>query len=190
MVAARADEVPSRRRAMRILDDGMQEVFTLYDRLPPRARTTAGLGGGEWSPKDLLGHLESWQEYALEALDAWQEGHGPAIDAVIWSTSTTALNRDAVARKASRRAADQRRRAHATHERLMARLDAFGDRRWRQPGTARGRTAAGARLGDLLGGSSGPFRHAEAHLRQLRPFVEEHAVTEAADPGGAVRRRR
>jgi hypothetical protein len=190
MGAARADDVPSRRRAMRILDDGMREVFSLYDRLPPRARTTAGLGGGEWSPKDLLGHLESWQGYALEALDAWEEGHGPAIDAVIWSTSTTELNREAVQRKAARRAADQRRRAEATHDRLMARLEAFGDARWRRPGTARGRTAAGARLGDLLGGPGGPFRHAEAHLRQLRPFVAEHAATEGADRRAAVRRRR
>jgi hypothetical protein len=190
MGAARADDVPSRRRAMRILDDGMREVFSLYDRLPPRARTTAGLGGGEWSPKDLLGHLESWQGYALEALDAWEEGHGPAIDAVIWSTSTTELNREAVQRKAARRAADQRRRAEATHDRLMARLEAFGDARWRRPGTARGRTAAGARLGDLLGGPGGPFRHAEAHLRQLRPFVAEHAAREGADRRAAVRRRR
>jgi hypothetical protein len=189
MGAARTEETPSRRRAMRMLDDGMREVFALYDRLPARARTTPGLGGGEWSPKDLLGHLESWQEYALEALDAWQEGHGPAIDAVIWSTSTTVLNRDAVARKSARRAADQRRRAEATHDRLMARLEEF-DARWRRPGTSRGRTAAGARLGDLLGGPAGPFRHAEAHLRQLRPFVEEHARTRSAGSTDAPRRPR
>ena len=190
MGAARADETPSRRRAMRMLDDGMREVFALYDRLPARARTRPGLGGGEWSPKDLLGHLESWQEYALEALDAWQEGHGPAIDAVIWSTSTTALNGDAVARKSARRAADQRRRAEATHDRLMARLEKFGDARWRRPGTPRGRTAAGARLGDLLGGPAGPFRHADAHLRQLRPFVEEHSPVGRRDSADALRRPR
>lgn len=171
------DRVPSRRRAIRIIDEGMREAFALYDRLPPRARTTPGLGGGEWSPKDLIGHLESWQEYALEALHAWDEDHGPAIDAVIWSTSTSALNRDAVARKAARRATDQRRRAEATHERLLARLEAFGDARWRKPGTSRGRTPAGARLGDLLGGPPGPFRHADAHLRQLRPFVEGRTKT-------------
>lgn len=168
-----AGAVPSRRRAIRIVDEGMREVFDLYDRLPPRARTGARLGGGEWSPKDLLGHLESWQEYALEALDAWEEGHGPAIDAVIWSTSTSALNREAVERKSPRRAADQRRRAQATHERLLARLEAFGDARWQRPGTPRGRTPAGARLGNLLGGPSGPFRHADAHLRQLRAVVAE-----------------
>ena len=161
---------------MRIVDEGMREVFALYDRLPPRARTTPGLGGGEWAPRDLLGHLESWQEYALEALDAWDEDHGPAIDAVIWSTSTSRLNADAVAAKASRRAADQRRRAEATHERLLERLDAFGDARWRRPGTSRGRTPAGARLGDLLGGTPGPFAHAQAHLPQLRAYLEDRGL--------------
>jgi Mycothiol maleylpyruvate isomerase N-terminal domain len=164
---------PSRRRAIRFVDEGMREVFSLYDRLPPRARTTPGLGGGEWSPKDLLGHLESWQEYAIDAIDAWNEGHGPAIDAVIWSTSTSAVNREAVAAKASRGPAAQRRSAGTTHTRLMEQLEAVGDRRWRRPGTVRGRTPVGKRLGDLLGGTPGQFRHAEAHLPQLRAFVEE-----------------
>jgi DinB family protein len=163
---------PTRRQAIRIVDGGMREVFALYDGLPPRARARPGLGGGEWSPKDLLGHLESWQEYALEALDAWDEGHGPAIDRVIWSTSTSALNRDAVATKSARPAGVQRRRAQATHERLVARLEGMTDPRWRRPGTSRGRTAIGSRLGDLLGdGAAGPFRHADAHLHQLRPFA-------------------
>ena len=53
------DQVPSRRRAIRIVDEGMRETFALYDRLLPRDRTTTGLGGGDWSPKDLLGHLEA-----------------------------------------------------------------------------------------------------------------------------------
>jgi hypothetical protein len=158
---------------MRTLEEEMREVLALYDRLPTRARTTTGLGGGDWSPKDLLGHLESWQGYALEALDAWDEGHGPPIDAVIWSTGTSAVNREAVERKSSRRPADQRRRAEATHERLMARLAGLSDTRWRRPGTSRGRTPVGARLGDLLGGTPGPFRHAGAHLPQLRAFVED-----------------
>lgn len=170
-----AEGTPSRRRAIRLVDGGMRETFALFDRLPTRVRTAAGLGGGEWSPKDLLGHLESWQEYAIEAVDAWSAGHGPAIDAVIWSTSTSALNRDAVERKARRTAAAQRRAAESTHELLLAKLEGFGDARWRRPGTPRGRTPAGRRLGDLLGGTPGPFRHAEAHLPQLRAFVEERA---------------
>ncbi|MGH2539720.1 MAG: maleylpyruvate isomerase N-terminal domain-containing protein [Actinomycetota bacterium] len=170
-----SERVPaSRRQAIRIVDGGMREVFALYDGLPARARARSGLGGGDWSPKDLLGHLESWQEYALEALDAWDEGHGPAIDRVIWSTSTSALNREAVAGKSSRRPGDQRRRSQVSHERFVARLEAMTDPRWRRPGTPRGRTPIGSRLGDLLGDSSaGSFRHADAHLPQLRAFASE-----------------
>jgi hypothetical protein len=175
-IAPRANPLPTRRRAIGILREGMAEVFSLYDSLPTRARTTPGLGGGEWSPKDLLGHLESWQEYALEAIDAWGEGHGPAIDAVIWSTSTSVLNDNAVRTKSSRRAPDQRRRAEATHDLLIAQLEAFGDARWRRPGTPRGRTPAGARLGNLLSGPAGPFRHANAHLPNLEAFVEDRAI--------------
>jgi hypothetical protein len=32
----------------------------------------------------------------------------------------------------------------------------------------------GERLGGLLGGPAGPFRHAEAHLKDLEAFVERH----------------
>jgi hypothetical protein len=32
----------------------------------------------------------------------------------------------------------------------------------------------GERLGGLLGGPAGPFRHAEAHLQDLEAFVERH----------------
>jgi hypothetical protein len=85
------------------------------------------------------------------------------------------LNRDAVSRKARRSAPAQRRAAEATHELLLAKLDGLGDARWRRPGTSRGRTPAGRRLGDLLGGTPGPFLHAEAHLPQLRAFVEARA---------------
>jgi hypothetical protein len=175
MVRDDAERLPSRRRAIGSVDEGRRDARARQDGLPLRARTRPGPGGGDWSPNDLLGHLESWQEYALEALDAWDEDHGPAIDKVIWSTSTSALNRDAVARKAARRPADQRRRAETTNERLLARLEAFGDTRWKRPGTSRGRTPAGNRLGDLLGGPPGPFRHADAHLRQLRAFAEGRA---------------
>jgi hypothetical protein len=166
----------TRRAAIRILQQGRAAIDELIDRLPPRTLTKSGLGGGEWSPKDLLGHLESWEEFSLEALDAWDDDRAPAIDAVIWSTSTSAVNRDAVARKASRSAPAMRRHAEATHDGLIARLEAMSDARWRQPGTPRGRKSVGERLGSLLGGPPGPFRHAEAHLKDLRAFVELHGL--------------
>jgi Mycothiol maleylpyruvate isomerase N-terminal domain len=172
-----SDALPSRRQALRILEQGHGSVGELLDRLPRSAMTTPGLGGGEWSPKDLIGHLESWQEYALQALDAWDEGHGPAIDGELWSTSTSKVNQAAVVRKAGRSLSEMRRHADRTYASLAARIEAMSDRRWRQPGTPRGRKAVGERLGSYLGGPAGPFRHAEAHLPQLRLFVERHADT-------------
>lgn len=166
--------MPSRRQALRILERGHRSVDELLQRLPGAAMTTPGLGGGEWSPKDLIGHLESWEGYALQALDAWDDGHGPAIDRELWSSSTSKVNRDAVARKARRSVPEMRRRADRTYQVLVARIEAMSDRRWRQPGTPRGRKTVGERLGSYLGGPAGPFRHAEDHIKELRAFVEEH----------------
>lgn len=168
-------DAPTRAHAIRILEAGHTRVRSLIDELAPRAVTIRGLGGGDWSPKDLVGHLASWEEYALEALEAWDEGHGPAIDKALWSSSTNAVNRAAVARKARWSAPEVIRRADATHAELMARLRAMSDARWRRPGTPRGRKAVGVRLGGILAGRRGePFMHANAHLKDLTEFVAAH----------------
>ena len=167
-------DAPTRRAAIEILQESNAAVTELLDRLPKRAFITVGLGGGEWSPKDLVGHLESWEEYALEALAAWDEGRGPAIDKELWATSTSKVNRDAVARKASRSGPEMRRKAERTHRDLISLIEHMSDRRWRRPGTSRGRRTVAERLGVMLGGPSGPFRHAEAHLKDLRAFVDRH----------------
>lgn len=164
----------TRRAAIAILRDGHAAIGELLDRLPARALTRPGLGGGDWSPKDLVGHLESWEEHALEALDAWAGDRGPAIDARVWSSSTSAINHEDARRKASRSTPHMRRHAEATLAELLSRLEAMSDARWRRPGTSRGRKPVGERLGGILGGPSGPFRHAEAHLKSLRAFVELH----------------
>jgi len=169
-----ADETPTRRRAIRILEEGHARILALVDALPPRARSVPGLGGGAWSPSDLIGHLESWEEYAIEALDAWADGRGVPIDGELWTKGTSKVNVEAVGRKRSRSVAEMRRHAERTHDELIRRLEAMSDARWRAPGTSRGRKPAGVRLGGLLGGPAGAFRHAEAHLRQLEAFVAEH----------------
>ena len=173
-MVTKRDKGPTRKAAIRLLQQGHDEVGQLLDRLPKRAFISGGLGGGEWSPKDLVGHLESWEEYSLEALDAWEAGHGPEIDKVFRSESTATVNREAVERKASRSGPEMRRHVEATHRTLIVRLEAMTDQRWRKPGTRRGRKSVGERLGGLLGGPAGPFRHAEAHLKDLEAFVERH----------------
>jgi len=169
---AGAKRVPTRAQALKILEDGDHAVRDLIAQLPPRALTTPGLGGGDWSPKDLLGHLGAWEERAVAAMQAWDEGHGPAFEKELWSKSTSVINRESVERKAKLSTPEIVRRADATHEELVTRIRAMSDRRWRQPGTSRGRKPVGERLGGILGGPGGYFRHADAHLKDLRAFVE------------------
>jgi hypothetical protein len=165
----------SRKRAIQILEAGHAEVRGLISRLPTRALTTHGLGGGAWSPKDLIGHLASWEEYALAALDAWDRGEGVPIDNELWAKGTSAVNVEAVRRKSKLSMREMVRRSDATHAELMERMRDMSDTRWTRPGTSRGRKSVGQRLGGILGGPKGPFRHADAHLRDLRAFVEARA---------------
>lgn len=171
---AGTEKVPTRGQALKILEDGHRTVRDLIDRLPRRAVTTPGLGGGDWSPKDLIGHLAAWEERAVDALQAWDEGHGLAFEKELWSKSTSTINRESFERKARLSTPEMIRRADATHGELVTRIRALSDRRWRRPGTSRGRKDVGERLGGILGGPKGYFFHAEAHMKDLRAFVEEH----------------
>ena len=164
----------TRRRAISILERGRAETDALIAAIPPRRLSTPGLGGGTWSARDLIGHLASWEEYALDALDAWERGIRPKIDETWFTVSTNALNAANVERKAAWPLAQVRRRSAATHEELLERLRAMSDRRWREPGSKRGRKTVRERLGGILGGPAGPFRHDEAHHESLRTFLRQH----------------
>jgi hypothetical protein len=163
--------VPSRGETIRLLERQRTETLGLIDRLPRKALTTPGLGGGEWSPKDLVGHLASWEEYALDALAAWDRGERAPIDALTWSVSTSRINRQNVERKAAWSFPKVRRESERTFAELLAAIGAMSDARWHGPATPRGRRALALRLGGILGGR-GPYLHDESHLPSLRAFVE------------------
>jgi hypothetical protein len=161
---------------MRVLEEGRARIDELLDRLPKAAMTTHGVGGGTWSPKDLIGHLASWQEYALDALAAWERGERAPIDDLQFTLSTSALNDQAVRRKTGWSLAKVRRDAERMHDELLAAIRSMPDARWRSPATPRGRKPLGTRLGAILQGSGGArFAHDAAHVKSLRSFVEVHA---------------
>jgi hypothetical protein len=168
--------LPSRRHALRMIAEQRAEIEELLTRLPPRDRTRPGLGGGEWSPKDLVSHLASWERYALDAVAAWERGERAPIDRILWSRSTSAINAEAVAAAAHLSWAEAKRRADATHGALVALVESMSDARWRTPATPRARTPLGMRIGQLLAGSRGPFTHDLAHAKDLRAFVEDRTV--------------
>jgi DinB family protein len=165
------DLVP-RREAIKVLQADRRATEAAIARLSPKQLTTPGLGGGPWSPKDLVGHLESWEQHAIDALYAWAEGHGAPIDRALRERGLKRVNADEVARKASRSVAKTLSSSAATHERLLAAIRAIDDAAWAAPATARARSPLGSRLGGILAGPDAPFRHDQAHLASLRAFGE------------------
>lgn len=166
--------LPTQREALRLLERGRGKTLALIDGLPRRALTTPGLGGGEWSPKDLIGHLASWEEYALDALAAWDRGERAPIDDLQFSLSTSRINRQNVERKAAWTLAKVRRESARAHQELVAAVQGLTAARWGRPATPRGRKPLAVRLGNILGGPGGLYRHDEAHHPSLQAFVEQH----------------
>jgi DinB family protein len=162
----------SRRAALRILRESRARTLALLDQVPPEEFTRPGLGGGQWSPKDLVGHLSSWEEYALDALAAWERGGRAPIDDLQFTVSTSRINRQNVDRKATWSVARVRRESQRTHAELLEAIERLTDARWRTPATPRGRKPLGLRIGGILGGPAGPFRHDEAHHPSLIALVE------------------
>jgi len=174
--------LPTRRRAIRILEEGRARTLDLIEGLPRSALTTVGLGGGEWSPKDLIGHLASWEEYALDALAAWHRGERAPIDELQFSISTSGINRQNVERKARWSLARVRGDAERTHAELIAVVEGMSDARWRGPVTERGRKPLAIRIGGILGGPGGHFRHDESHHPSVLGFVERYGSVSPPRP--------
>ena len=155
-----------------MLRESRERTIDLLEQVPRGGFMRTGLGGGAWSPKDLVGHLSSWEEYALDALAAWDSGARAPIDDLQFTVSTSRINGQNVERKASWSVARVRRESQRTHAELLSAIEQLTDARWRKPATPRGRKPLGLRIGGILGGPAGPFRHDEAHHPSLRSFVE------------------
>ena len=156
-----------------MLREDRARTSALIERLSAAAFETTGLGGGAWSPKDLVGHLETWERFAIEAIEAIERGEPAPIAQE--SLETDELNRREVERKAARTAAEIRSSASATHDRVLQTFAALDDERWvapEAPGTDR---TVADRLGSILGGSLGSFRHDPDHWDDIEAFVAEHA---------------
>ena len=169
-----ADDPPSKAEAIRLAREDRERTNALLASIDPSAFETTGLGGGTWSPKDLVGHLETWEENALAALDAWDTGEDAPIVAELQTLGTDEFNRRAVERKASMSADDTRSSAAATHARMLERFGALSEERWFSKPIERDEATVGIRLGSTLGGELGLFRHDPDHWPDLESFAAEH----------------
>jgi hypothetical protein len=163
--------VPVRHEAIRFVRTDRLHTRSLLDRLPEPAITTPGLGGGEWSPKDLIGHLESWEQHALDALEAWSRDDVAPSDRALRTVGLDAFNLAEVARKERWTVARSIDSAEATHRRLVEALRSISADDWAAPPTRRSRRSLGTHLGGILGGPPGPFRHDAAHHPDLAAFA-------------------
>jgi hypothetical protein len=165
-----AGATPTKAEALAILRRGHREVRRLIDGLPSRALTLTGIGGGAWSPADLVGHLAAWERFALDALEAWGRRKRAPIDIALDERGLDGVNADALG-EASMPPPDALLRGWVeTHEALVSAVRAVPADRWVKPPLTRGRPL-GLRVGSILGGPAGPFRHVDAHLPDLRAFV-------------------
>ncbi|MGI8616933.1 MAG: DinB family protein [Actinomycetota bacterium] len=170
----------TRQEAIDILERGHATIRRLTKQVPPHWMARPGVGGGEWTPKDLLGHLCFWEEKALEALAAWDVGERAPIDREIYAGSIGAINATAVRARSRHTLARVLRDWDNVHGELIRVLRAMPDARWENPATPRGRKSLGHRMGQLLVGR-GPFEHAGAHVKDLKELVE--AIPDAERSG-------
>jgi hypothetical protein len=165
---------PGRDQAIRTLRTDRLATRELLRRVPDRELTAPGLGGGDWSPKDLIGHLESWEQHALDAIDAWSHMRVEPSDRALRTMGLDPFNLAEVRRKAGWSLARTIDSAAATHRRLLAALGALSADVWDAPPMTRSRRALGTHLGGILGGPAGPFRHDLAHHPDLESFAADH----------------
>ena len=64
--------------ALRILEEWHRTNASLFGRLSDEQMNVRGtIGSGDWSAKDLLGHVGAWHRYALETLTAFRRAEKP-----------------------------------------------------------------------------------------------------------------
>jgi hypothetical protein len=165
--------------ALRIVQDGDARIRERIGLLSGREVARPGtLGDGGWGVRDLIGHLASWEERALQAFLCARSGE--PFQALIGIRSVDALNERNVAAWRERSLKTVRANARAIHERLLDELRSCSAAEWRRlvsMSTGRRHRLATV-VGSTLGGPDGPFTHADAHVPDLEAYLVALGRTE------------
>jgi uncharacterized protein (TIGR03083 family) len=164
----------SPQEAVAALDGSHREVHALLAGISPdQLEAPATIGDGEWSAKDLVGHLTTWEEIALAAIDEWRAGERPAIEDTFAMGGGDALNADEVARKSTRTAPELLEAFDEVHGWLRERLRGVTPEEWTKAGPYEidgDPRTLGSLIGGVLGSESGEFQHFAAHRSDLHAF--------------------
>jgi hypothetical protein len=168
------DDGADRRQAIDEVRADRARTLALLDEVAPEAFDATGLGGGEWSPKDLVGHLESWEQHALDAIAAWERGASAPIGVALDTLGTDEVNRREVERKGAAPAEEIRSSAATTHLALVEAMERATEEWWYASPDEDLERSHGQRIGGILGGERGLFRHDPDHWADLESFAVEH----------------
>jgi hypothetical protein len=167
--------------AAAILAKGSAALENLFSQLSADAAEARGtIGSGAWSTRDLAGHIETWEEVALRTIEDIRAGRPPSLrNSVTDEASLDLFNAAAVERKAGRGWEEMLTSFRTTNAELVETVRSMPTQEWEQMvPAAEGRPEQ--TLGETVGSSTGmpehPFRHAWAHMGDLKTFVDAATV--------------
>lgn len=159
-----------------VLAKGAVALEDLFARLRPDiAEARATIGGGTWSAKDLAGHIQTWEQVALDAIQDLRAGRRPRLREVVTDeASLDRFNAAQVQAKASQSWEEALAALKATTASLVTTVRAIPPQEWGATPLGQGddRRTMGQHVGSATGMPKYPFRHAWAHLPDLRALVE------------------
>ena len=165
----------TRERAVGTLEDGQHRLEGMFGQLTEdQLGRPATIGGGDWSAKDLMGHVARWNEIAVEALASWRDGEVPWIEGQ-WSGGVDKVNADNYLASREHSAEQARARLRQSHEALVGAIQAMGNDEWhsRAPYVTGRRQWLGMLLGGITGAPKLAFGHAFAHFDDLEAYVTD-----------------
>jgi uncharacterized protein (TIGR03083 family) len=167
--------VPTREQAIATLEEGRQRLDELLAKASDDDLSRpATIGGGDWSAKDLVGHIAIWEEAAIDAVFSVRRGQVPRIESVFREEGgVDRYNAETMPKLQELSLKDVRERAAAAHQTLVGMLRGMDDQEWLQPVPYRTeqRKSLAILLGSITGAPKRPFGHAFAHIPDLETFV-------------------
>jgi hypothetical protein len=165
MRAQREDKM-DQNAMMTVVEDSWRRLDAAIAGLDEAALTVPGVVG-EWSIKDLIGHVATWEERAVQHVERWRRGEPPALRGV----AIDEYNAQEAARRQGWMLAKVLDDAAETRRRLRAALTSITENEWATVITIDDRQqTAGEWLGSALGGDEGPGTHAAEHATEIRAW--------------------
>jgi hypothetical protein len=170
-----SSEPLSPEEALAILEEGQSEMLNLLEAIP-KENLDNPLGSGDWSIKDLVGHIASWEELAVKALREWRERKPLTVQGIVdVQGGVDSFNAAEVRRHRKASAEEVLERESTIHQELLSEISAVDLDVWAEPPyyeTKRPKTLGGT-VGAITGGKTrGDFGHVFDHIDDLRSYLE------------------